>query len=83
MAYDNLPETVVHTSVLLNGTMDKKSSVFKNSACTECTELHSRLSQERYDFVRKTKRFKAIEKMIAEAEAIHPKQPMVEQTTKD
>lgn len=65
IAFDTLPDTVSFSSTLLNGHTFKKSTYFKNYTWTECTELNDRLSQERYDFIRNSDRFKAIEKKIS------------------
>ena len=62
--YDTMPETVTLTSVLLSGSEDRRSTITKNFTGNECTELYKRLSQERYNFVRNDKRFKAIEKQL-------------------
>lgn len=64
--YDTLPETVKYTSTLLVGNELNMNTVFKNFAWNECTELNERLSQERYNLVRNTERFRAVEKKIAE-----------------
>lgn len=66
MAFDTLPDEVSLTSTLLKGNTYKKSTYLKNYSWTECKELCDRLPQERYDFVRETERFKAIERKIAE-----------------
>lgn len=62
--YETMPETVTHTSVLLSGSEDKRSTVTKNFTGNECTELYERLSQERYNFVRENERFKAVENTL-------------------
>ena len=64
--YDSLPEKVIFTSTLLNGKEFNSSTIFKNFTWTECTELNERLSQDRYNFVRDTDSFKAVEKKISE-----------------
>ncbi len=64
--WDTLPETVKFTSTLLSGKKVETSKMFKNFTWNECTELSEKLLQERYNLVRDTERFKAVEKRIAE-----------------
>lgn len=64
--YDTLPEKVKLTSTLLTGNEVERRDIFKNFTWNECTELSERLPQKRYDLVRDTERFKAVEKKIAE-----------------
>ncbi len=66
IACDTLPDLVEFTSTLLSGSSYRKSTTFKNYTWTECTELNERLSQQRYDFIRSSDRFKEIEKRISE-----------------
>ena len=66
IACDTLPDLVEFTSTLLSGSSYRKSTTFKNYTWTECTELNECLSQQRYDFIRSSDRFKEIEKRISE-----------------
>ena len=61
--YDTLPDRFTLDSTLLSGIECKDH--FRNFDWTECTELSEKLMQERYNIVRDTDRFKAIEKSIA------------------
>ncbi len=61
--YDNLPDRLTLDSTLLSGIECKNH--FRNFDWTECTEFNEKLTQERYDIIRDTDRFKAIEKKIA------------------
>ena len=60
--YDTLPDRLTLDSTLLSGIECKDH--FRNFDWTECTEFSEKLRQERYDIVRDTNRFKAIEKRI-------------------
>lgn len=66
VAQDTLPDTLELSSVLLAGYAIRKGSLFKNYEWTECSELLDRLKQDRYDFVRNTKRFKAVIRKISQ-----------------
>ena len=62
--YDTQPDKIELTSTLLDGIECKDH--YRNFSWTECSELNEKLKQERYDIVRETERFKAIERKIAE-----------------
>ena len=66
ITYDTLPEAFELTSTLLNGYVVETRSIFKNSTGNESTLLYNRLSQERYDIVRDTERFRTILNKLAE-----------------
>ena len=60
--YDTLPDRFTLDSTLLSGIECKDH--YRNFDWTECTEFNEKLRQGRYDIVRNTDRFKAVEKEI-------------------
>lgn len=63
---DTLPKSISLTSTLLNGYILDTTNCFKNFSESECSMLRHSLNGERYNIVRETERFKAIENQIAE-----------------
>ena len=60
--HDTLPDRFTLDSTLLSGIECKDH--YRNFDWTECTEFNEKLRQGRYDIVRNTDRFKAVEKEI-------------------
>lgn len=57
---DTLPEKAQHTSLLVNKTYYDARNTMKNYDFTDCKELYDKMQYDRYDPIRKDKRFAVI-----------------------
>ena len=58
--YDALPESAMHTSLLVNRIEYKRLETSKNYSFSKCAELHKKMQWDRYDAIRNDERFTAI-----------------------
>ncbi len=58
--YDTLPDTAMHTSLLVNRIRYNKAETQKNYTSNECSQLYEKLQTDRYDVIRNDERFIAI-----------------------
>ncbi|MCL2772794.1 MAG: helix-turn-helix domain-containing protein [Oscillospiraceae bacterium] len=60
IAYDTLPESFTHTSTIVEGDVVSKTQVAKITTANDSYVMLQKLSDEKYDPIRETERFRAV-----------------------